>query len=142
MKIKAKMEGTEFYSGRITLTPVTSPFSLAMSNTWRYEINPRTGDLVLNRNGLTIESNIKTVPTDAAKMNDDERGAMQMFCVLYFERYLSTRDEHAPTFETELEVDDHIGRYLLDPVLIAKFKPLVAQRTTLSAVVPPIGSAK
>ena len=141
MKIKAKMEGTEFYSGRITLTPVTS-FSLAMSNTWRYEINPHTGDIVLNRNGLTIESNIKTVPTDVAKMNDNERGALQMFCVLYFERYLSTRDENAPTLETELEVDDHIGRYLLDPVLTAKFKPLVAQRTTLSAVTPSIRGVK
>ncbi len=142
MKIKAKMEGTEFYSGRITLTPITSPFSLAMSNTWRFEINRSTGDLVLNRNGLTIEANVKTVPTDAAKMTENERGALQMFCVLYFERYLSTRDEHAPTLETELEVDDHIGRYLLDPVLTAKFKPLVVQRTTPSAVVPPIRGAK
>lgn len=142
MKIKAKMEGTEFHSGRITLTPVTSPSKLVMSNTWRFEINRSTGDLVLNRNGLTIEANVKTVPTDAAKMTENERGALQMFCVLYFERYLSTRDEHAPTLETELEVDDHVGRYLLNRVFTAKFNPLVAQGTRLSTVAPPIRGSR
>lgn len=117
MRIHARLEGIRTDDNRVfqwhlIFTPATLEGRFALSNRWVVSVDRVSGEIVFDRNGLYVHTNVESV--DTSIISDRERAIFSIF----FDLLRMYPENEYVTVSMDLDLDDdEICTYLLDTVI-------------------------